>query len=48
MVKITWTTFNRVVGLESLASLSLRLYYTHKVWYGGIDEGWIECDKAQK
>jgi len=48
MVKITQTTFDRVAGLESLASLSLRLYYTYKVWCGGIDEGWIECGKAQK
>jgi len=39
MVKITQTTFDRVAGLESLASPSLRLYHTHKIWYGGIDEG---------
>ena len=46
MMKITQMTFGRVTGLKSLASSSLRLYYIHKVWYGGTDEGWIECDKA--
>jgi len=45
-VKITWMTFGRVAGLESLTSPSLRLYHTHKVWCGGTDEGWIECGKA--
>ena len=48
MVKITQTTLSRVVGLESLASPLLRLYHTHKVWCGDIDERWIECGKAQK
>jgi len=34
MVKITWMTFGRIAGLESLASPLLRLYYIYKVWYG--------------
>jgi len=44
----TWIIFSRVVGLESLASHLLRLYYTHKVWCGGTDEGLVECGKTQK
>ena len=42
------TTFYRVVGLKSLANHRLRLYHTHKVWYRGVDEGLIECGKAQE
>jgi len=45
---VTWTTFYRVAGLKSLANHRLRLYYTRKVWYGGADEGLIECGKAQE
>jgi len=48
MVKITWMIFGRVAGLESLASPPLRLYHIHKIWCGGINEGWIECSKAQE
>jgi len=40
------TTFYGVAGLKSLANHQLRLYYTHKVWCGGADEGLIECGKA--
>ena len=45
---VAWTTFDGVVGLKSLANHQLRLYHTHKVWYGGADEGLIECGKAHK
>jgi len=45
---VAWTTFYRVAGLKSLANHQLRLYHTHKVWCGGVDEGLIECGKAQK
>jgi len=48
MVKITQMTFSRVAGLESLASLLLRLYHTQKVWCGGINKRWVECGKAQE
>ena len=48
MVKITWTTFGRVIGLESLTSPSLSLYHIHKVWCRGTDKEWIECGKAQE
>jgi len=41
------TTFYRVAGLKSLANHQLRLYHTHKVWYGSVNEGLIECGKAQ-
>ena len=41
-------TFGRVAGLENLAGPLLRLYHTHKICYGGIDEGWIEYNKAQE
>jgi len=34
--------------LKSLANHQLRSYHTHKVWYGGVDEGLIEYGKAQK
>jgi len=39
-------TFYGVAGLKSLANHRLRLYHTHKVWYGGVDEGLIEYGKA--
>jgi len=45
---VTWITFYRVAGLKSLANHWLRSYHIHKVWYGGADEGLIECGKAQK
>ena len=41
------TTFYEVAGLKSLANHWLRLYHTHKVWCGGVDESLIECGKAQ-
>jgi len=47
-VAVTRTTFYRVAGLKSLANHQLRLYHTHKVWYGGADEGLIECGKAHE
>jgi len=47
-VAVTWTTFYRVAGLKSLANHRLRLYHTHKVWCGGVDEGLIECSKAHE
>ena len=47
-VVVAWTTFYGVAGLKSLASHQLRLYHIHKVWYGGVDEGLIECDKAHE
>jgi len=34
--------------LKSLANHRLRSYHTHKVWCGGVDEGLIECGKAQE
>jgi len=34
--------------LKSLANHQLRSYHTHKVWCGGVDEGLIECGKAQE
>jgi len=43
---VAWTTFYEVVGLKSLANHQLRLYHTHKVWCGGVDEGLIEYGKA--
>jgi len=45
---VAWTTFYRVAGLKSLANHQLRSYHTHKVWCGGVDEGLIECGKAQE
>ena len=45
---VTQTTFYGVVGLKSLANHRLRLYHTHKVWCGGVDEGLIEYGKAQE
>ena len=45
---VTWTTFYRVAGLKSLANHQLRSYHIHKVWYRGVDEGLIECGKAQE
>jgi len=43
---VAQTTFYGVAGLKSLANHQLRLYYTHKVWCRGTDEGLIECGKA--
>ena len=45
-VEIAQITFYGVAGLESLANHQLRLYHTHRVWYGGANKGLIECDKA--
>ena len=45
---LTQTTFYGVAGLKSLANHQLRLYHTHKVWYGSADEGLIECGKAHE
>ena len=45
---VAQTTFYGVAGLKSLADYRLRLYYIHKVWCGGADEGLIKCDKAYK
>jgi len=45
---VTWATFYGVAGLKSLANHRLRLYHTHKVWCGGMDEGLIECSKAHE
>ena len=45
---VAWITFYRVADLKSLANHQLRLYHTHKVWCGGVDEGLIECGKAQE
>jgi len=41
-------TFYGIAGLKSLANHRLRLYHTHKVWYGDADEGLIECGKAHE
>ena len=43
---VAQTTFYGVAGLKSLANYRLRSYHTHKVWYGGVDEGLIEYGKA--
>jgi len=43
---VAQTTFYGVAGLKSLANHRLRLYHTHKVWYGGIDESLIEYGKT--
>jgi len=40
--------FYGIAGLKSLANHRLRLYHTHKVWCGGVDEGLIECGKAHE
>jgi len=45
---VAWTTFYGVAGLKSLANHRLRSYHTHKVWCGSVDEGLIECGKAQE
>jgi len=45
---VAQTIFYRVAGLKSLANHRLRLYHTHKVWCGGVDEGLIEYGKAQE
>jgi len=41
-------TFYGIAGLKSLANHRLRLYHTHKVWYGDADEDLIECGKAHE
>jgi len=43
---VAQTTFYEVAGLKSLANHQLRLYHTHKVWYGGANESLIEYGKA--
>ena len=45
---VTQTTFYGVAGLKSLANHRLRLYHTHKVWCGGVNEGLIECGKTHE
>jgi len=45
---VAWTTFYGVADLKSLASYQLRSYHIYKVWYGGVDEGLIECGKAHE
>jgi len=45
---VAWVTFYGVAGLKNLANHQLRLYYTHKVWCGGADEGLIEYSKAHE
>ena len=45
---VAWATFYGIAGLKSLANHQLRSYHTHKVWYGGADEGLIEYSKAYK
>ena len=45
---VAWATFYGIAGLKSLANHQLRLYHTHKVWCGGVDEGLIECSKAHE
>jgi len=45
---VAWATFYGIAGLKSLANYQLRLYYTHKVWCGGADEGLIEYSKAHE
>jgi len=47
-IVVAQTIFYRVAGLKSLANYQLRLYHTHKVWCGGVDESLIECSKAQE
>ena len=47
-IAVTQATFYGVAGLKSLANHQLRLYHSHKVWYGGVDEGLIECSKAHE
>ena len=45
---VTRATFYGIAGLESLDNHRLRLYHTHKVWYGSADESLIECGKAHE
>jgi len=40
--------FYGVADLKSLANHRLRLYHTHKVWCGGVDESLIECSKTHE
>ena len=47
-IAVAQATFYGIAGLKSLANHQLRLYHTHKVWCGGVDEGLIECDKAHE
>jgi len=44
---VAWATFYRVAGLKSLVNYRLRSYHTYKVWYGGADEGLIECGNVR-
>jgi len=43
---VAWATFYGIAGLKSLANHQLRLYHTHKVWCGSVDEGLIEYSKT--
>ena len=43
---VAQTTFYGIADLKSLANHRLRLYHTHKVWCGSMDEGLIEYSKA--
>jgi len=45
---VAWATFYGIAGLKSLANHRLRLYHTHKVWCGGVDESLIKCGKAHE
>jgi len=45
---VAWATFYGIAGLKSLANHRLRLYHTHKVWCGGMDESLIKCGKAHE
>ena len=47
-IAVTQATFYGVAGLKILANYQLRLYHTHKVWCGGVDEGLIKCGKAHE
>ena len=47
-VAIAQTTFDGVAGLKILANHQLRLHYTYKVWYRGVDKGLIEYSKTYK
>ena len=45
VLAVTWTTFGKVAGWESLASHWLRLHHTYKVQAGGADEDLVKSCK---
>jgi len=47
-IAVAQTTFYGVADLKSLTNHQLRLYHTHKVWCGSINEGLIEYSKAHE